>query len=178
MIIIFLDIDGVVTSARTGFFNMDIYTVNFLRWICEKTGAKIVISSTWRYNHGKQFWKDIFGEYLHEDFKTPDLTKKRESGIWTNVTRGQEIQAWLDRGLTYPEKYLILDDDTDMLPHQKDHFIQTDSTDGMLTEHIIKVREYFGIKDFFNEYNEIFQHPNMFAVNNLKRKKNENINFG
>lgn len=168
MIVIFLDIDGVVTSARTGFFNMDIYTVNFLRWICKKTGAKIVISSTWRYNHGKEFWTTIFGEHLHPDYKTPDLCRKRESGVWTNVTRGQEIQAWLDRG-TGAEKYLILDDDGDMLEHQKKSFIQTDSIDGMLTEHIIKVRDYFGIKEFFNETEELFQHPNMFAVNNLKK---------
>lgn len=35
MKIIFLDIDGVVTSVRTGWYNFDIYTVNFLRWLCE-----------------------------------------------------------------------------------------------------------------------------------------------
>lgn len=155
MKIIFLDIDGVVTSLRSGWFNLDIYTVNFLRWLCKEAGAKIVISSTWRHNHGKDFWEPIFGEHLHNDFKTPSNNRETNGD-----KRGGEIQMWLDN---HPntKKYLILDDDDDMLSSQMDSFIQTDSLDGMLHEHMMKCRDYFGIKNFF-QHEKLFQHENMF----------------
>ena len=41
MKIIFLDIDGVLTSARTGWSNMDPFAVTFLKLICEQCDIKI-----------------------------------------------------------------------------------------------------------------------------------------
>lgn len=166
--IIFLDIDGVLTSVRTGWMNMDIYAVNFLRWICEEAKMKIVISSTWRHNHGYEFWKGIFGEYLHEDFKTPDLKRLY---TFSEATRGSEIQAWLDKHKV--SDYLIIDDDADMLEAQKPQLIQTDSLNGMLDSHMMEIREKLKIKatpkDFWDE--EFYQHNNMFAFHNMKKEK-------
>lgn len=157
MNVIFLDIDGVVTSARTGWYNMDIFTVNFLLWLCKESNSKIVISSTWRKNHGIIFWSAIFGEFMHEDWCTP-ITK-------TNQNRGQEIKSWLENHQTITD-YIILDDDTDMLEEQLSHFIQTNSSNGMLFEHFVKARDYFNIKTFPNEMRELSMHKNMFACNN------------
>lgn len=170
MRVIFLDIDGVVTSVRTGWYNLDIYTVNFLRWLCKKANAKIVISSTWRYNHGYDFWKPIFEDYLHEDFKTPDLVEQRSSGLLIAKTRGTEIQAWIDK---HPEleKYLILDDDKDMLEHQMPNYIQTDSMDGMLSEHMMAARTFWKIEDYPKDEKHLHQHEYMFA----ERKFNHSI---
>jgi len=164
--IIFLDIDGVVTSVRTGWYNFDIYTVNFLRWLCKESGAKIVISSTWRYNHGHDFWKPIFEDYLHDDFKTPDKLKDNFQIRGKDCNRGDEIQAWLDKHKDV-EKYLILDDDSDMLEHQLPYLIQTDSMDGMLSDHMMAARHFFRIKNYPKEEYNIFQHRNMFAINRV-----------
>ncbi len=171
MKIIFLDIDGVVTSVRTGWYNMDIYVINFLRWVCKNANAKIVISSTWRYNHGHDFWKTIFEDYLNEDFKTPDLIKGLQVR-GQNCTRGSEIQAWLDKH-NEVEKYLILDDDSDMLEHQMENLIQTDSMDGMLSEHMMAVRTFFKIEGYPKEEKKLYQHRNMFAETHEKVKKSK-----
>jgi len=172
MKVIFLDIDGVLTSVRTGWFNMDIYAVNFLRWACKKSGAKIVISSTWRYNHGEDFWKPIFEEHLHEDFKTPDLTVKQASGLYTSKIRGDEIKAWLD---AHPEitYYVIIDDDADMLKAQEQYLIQTDSLNGMLDTHMMELRSHLKLDGFPKEEINLYQHENMFAASNAKRAKSK-----
>lgn len=154
MKIIFLDIDGVVSNARIGYFNLDIYVVNFLRWLCQVAEAKIVIISTWRYSHKQDFWESIFGEYMHEDWATP-ITKM--SG-----NRGHDIRRWLE---DHPEvtTYIILDDDRDFNKDQLPHLIQTNSVDGMLAKDMIQARDAFGIKTFMNQATELYQHPNMFA---------------
>lgn len=165
--VIFLDIDGVVTSVRTGWYNLDIYTVNFLIWVCKKTGAKIVISSTWRYNHGNKFWQSIFKDVMHEDYKTPNFYHERDYKE-QEATRGKEINEWL---LVHTEvkKYLILDDDSDMLEHQKPSFIKTNSMNGLLFEQMDKIRNYFKIKEYPREQKKLYQHKNMFSEFNTKR---------
>jgi hypothetical protein len=177
MKIIFLDIDGVITSARTGWYNWDIYGINFLRWVCKNSDAKIVISSTWRFNHNKEFFQTIFGEYLHNDYMTPDLVKF-EKGIYLSSSRGNEIKFWLDQHEGLIEKYLILDDDGDMLEEQLPYFIQTEPMDGLLFEHMMKIRDHFSIVEFIHEDEEIFQHSNMFGINNfIKPYINDKIKF-
>lgn len=50
------------------------------------------------------------------------------SGIEQRISdrfRGSEIQKWLDKQ-TEPYRYVILDDDNDMLDSQLPYFIQTD----------------------------------------------------
>ena len=141
--VIFLDIDGVITSARTGWFNFDIYAVNFFIWLCERSSAKLVISSTWRYNHNKIFWDKIFPECMHEDYKTPVIyTSARGEYI-----RGDEIKMWLDN---HPEttEYLIVDDDADMLEEQKNSFIQTDGHNGLTFQNMDAIVAFFHIWDY------------------------------
>jgi len=156
--IIFLDIDGVITSPRVlSWYNWDIYAVNFLRWICEKADCKIVISSTWRNNHKQDFFETIFNN-LHEDWKTPNMRRYSE----VRHERGYEIKKWLEN---HPEieDYLIIDDDSDMLDEQISHFIQTDSINGILFDNMMKIRDYFKIEDFPKEVKKLYIHDNMFA---------------
>lgn len=157
--VIFLDIDGVITSARTGWMNMDIYAINFLRWVCKCSGAKVVISSTWRYDHPQEFWLPIWEEFLHPDWNTPALAANWGNNKYEGVKRGSEIQKWLDR---HPgTHYLILDDDADMLPEQKPNFIQCDSMNGLQFEQMQVIRDFFQIKEFPKD-KKLHQHPNMF----------------
>lgn len=161
MKIFFLDVDGVFTSARAGWYNWDIYAVTYIRWVCKMVGAKVVISSTWRYGHDENYFKAIFGEYLHTDWRTPN----RERTISDNC-RGHEIQAWLDAhkqdGI---ENYLILDDDSDMLEDQKEnHFIQTDSMEGMLFADMRKIKDFFKVERYPKEVVELHQCKEMFSL--------------
>ena len=49
MKIIFLDFDGVITTEAS-YSRLDLEKMKLVKKICDETGAKIVISSSWRYN--------------------------------------------------------------------------------------------------------------------------------
>lgn len=133
MKVIFLDIDGVLNVYCQG---RDEYgclfhehLVDNLRWVVEQTGAKIVVSSSWRLS-GKtsiiEMWdfRKLPGEVI-------DITPNLSYGVGLNTytPRGKEIQMWLDEN---PEvtNYVIFDDDSDMLESQMNNFICTfDNTD-------------------------------------------------
>ncbi len=161
MNIIFLDIDGVLCTTRTcvaqrlgdpvsgRFREFDIVGCGLIRTICHKSDAKIVISSTWRLGaditgKNKEGFKSSLHDnleeggliqYIHEDWRTKDLRFSTED-IW----RGHEIQEWLGR---HPEvkKYVILDDDCDMLLEQKPYFVNTDANNGITYEDYKKIIE-------------------------------------
>jgi len=158
MKIIFLDFDGVLSCIRVlSWYNLDIYAVNFLLWICRAAQVKIVISSTWRKNNDEQFFKNIFGEHLHEDWRT---------GVSENRNRGLEIDTWMQKHLEVTN-YLIIDDDTDMMDKQMSHLVLTDPLDGMLYKHQMEIRDHFKIKGWPKEIKELFQCKEMFATFNI-----------
>ena len=127
--IIFLDIDGVLNvipqgrDKYGGIFHQ--HFVDNLRRIIDETGAKIVISSSWRSDGietMRNMWKDrnLPGEVV-------DVTPHLRSKLWEkeDLGRGDEIQWWLDR---HPEitGYVIVDDDYfDILPHQLPNLVRT-----------------------------------------------------
>jgi hypothetical protein len=131
MKLIFLDIDGVLNVYPNGFdaygrlFHPDFVT-NLDR-IIKETGAKLIISSSWRsrgIDNLKELWgyRNIAGEIVGV---TPDLWDEVEGEEYPQRrVRGYEIQAVLDR-YTDIESYVIIDDDTDMLPSQMKNFVNT-----------------------------------------------------
>lgn len=133
MKIIFLDIDGVLNVYCEG---RDVFGCTFhkhfednLRWIIEQTGAKIVISSTWRYSGLKvmqEMWisRDLAGEVIDITPNEVDVVKRGTCEFYDLVERGHEIQQWLD-DRTDVDSYVIIDDDNDMLKSQKDNFVLT-----------------------------------------------------
>lgn len=151
MKVIFLDIDGVMNcyhkdekwsdrKDRVHMIHDDL--VERLNQIVEKTGAKMVLSSTWRKTSD---WHEIMNAAGIKDVwlgRTICLDKERfASGTpgaeW--MGRGKEIQAWLDENKV--ERYCILDDDSDMLPHQK-HFKTSIFTGGLTQSISDEVIEY------------------------------------
>lgn len=161
--IIFLDIDGVIATPQSidesGLWTFTKDCLDLLGVILKETGAKIVISSSWRLHnveetkehfaeHNFPFCDDIIGVTIRayhyivsgEDSKRPHLS----------IPRGVEIKQWLDTNI-YSDNgkdwnmkmpgvdftYVILDDDTDMLLEQKDYYLRTKSRIG-LTEEIAK----------------------------------------
>jgi len=138
--IIFLDIDGVLNCEESmhkiirgqKMTMIDPYRTLLLDRIIQATGAEVVLSSSWR--HSDENFKDINEKVV----KLLDRTGSCCSGI-----RGAEIYSWIKKNISWEERkdnnfrYVILDDDSDMLLWQKDHFFQTTfKGDGGLTEEI------------------------------------------
>ena len=114
----------------------------FLNQLIEKTNAKIVISSTWRadgINRMQDVWENekMSGEIIGI---TPHFCLAGYDKLQGSAPRGCEIERYLkdlgfyhinyskDEQLKYMEKsnisnYIIIDDDSDMLYGQKNHFI-------------------------------------------------------
>ena len=157
MKVIFLDIDGVLNcenAYRNGecqyqewvwedgrkdhYQRFCVHSKDLLNKLIDETGAKIVISSTWR-SSGIEFMKKVWelenmsGEIIGI---TPSM---RASGI--DIPRGMEIKYFLENDLNFRhinwseeeqqkkmdesgvENYIIIDDDSDMLYGQKNHFV-------------------------------------------------------
>lgn len=105
-----------------------------LEWILFKTGAKIVISSSWRNNLNdmQKFWKerrypgDVIG-----------ITPRLKSRI-----RGEEIQQFINEFDMLLSSYCILDDNKDMMKHQKSNFVHINEDFGITyynADHAIKI---------------------------------------
>jgi methionine--tRNA ligase beta chain len=128
---IFLDIDGVLNvdykdRDQFGHIFRDEYVQN-LKEIIEKTGAKIVISSTWKDKGIERMlalWKErnLPGEIIDVTPDCVDVCEATDIVYYDQVKRGHEIKLWLDR---HPEvtQYVIFDDIQDFLDEQQDYFV-------------------------------------------------------
>lgn len=141
MRVIFLDIDGVLnedttpTRTKSRVIFIDEEKLLRLKRIVDATDAKIVLSSTWRYDRDDARHNGDFLE-LQEAFRKVDLDFYSYTPVDAiGIRRGMEIKAWL--GL-HPEasRYVILDDELfdyeerGLLPR----LVKTVFWDGGLTE--------------------------------------------
>jgi hypothetical protein len=121
--LIFLDIDGVmnswfsVVSDKHESLAFDPKAVENLKYILDKTAAKIVVSSTWRIGETVETLKDrIFSHYGLESYiigVTP---------AYTETPRGLEIADYLAGFYNVKiDSFVILDDDSDMVSLKKHH---------------------------------------------------------
>ena len=111
-----------------------------LNRIVEETGCKVVLSSSWRSSRESE---NVFTQYILKlkGFKyelydvTPSLWDK-EFG----TQRGEEIQSWVNKESEKNEieSYVILDDDSDMLPEQINNFIHVDTNIGLTYSDVCK----------------------------------------
>ena len=132
MKIIFLDIDGVLNvyyESRDEFgCTFHKCFVDNLRYVIDQTGAKIVISSTWK-DSGLKIMQDMWikrnlpGEIIDITPNCVDIVDYGICEFYDLVERGHEIQKWIDDHNI--ESYVILDDNDDMLISQKENFVQT-----------------------------------------------------
>ena len=151
---VFLDVDGVLNYIGCPFKIGSIYFVDdkklkLLKQLIDRTGAKVVLSSTWRIG-----WFDLNNDAPDSmnarDFITLER-KCHEHGIaFMSMTpilqapRGEEIVAWLHRWKGQPvESFVILDDDNDMQPYM-DKLVQTDATRGLTQEDIDRACKILG----------------------------------
>lgn len=150
--VLFLDIDGVLNSRiyykylykpEDGGSRFDPYCVILVKKLVEEFSLKVVISSTWRDGAMKRLVKELnendFTDHLHEDWLTPVIRP---------ASRGKEIELWLDNHSEVKD-YIILDDNENLLDHQRDKFVKTSIYLGMVQE------RYHQARNLLLSYNQI-----------------------
>lgn len=159
---LFLDIDGVLNHDV--WFTSLAYRNNQNNWrismfdpicvervnkILKETGAKLVVSSSWR---DMTDLPEIFtGIGLPAEFDvTPycdvifnlnpirDIFSDDED---VRYWRGSEIKWWLDHNAKEEYTYCILDDDCDMLEEQLEYFVCTSNPEGLTDKLTVKAIE-------------------------------------
>lgn len=145
MKIIFLDIDGVLNSESwyksnkptilniedekqkfiSESFDPDCW--RFIEKLINETGAKIVLSSSWRLYDKESTIKEYTGTAFQPIIDnlydvTPGMMER---------CRGMEIKRYLMSLSEQPESYVILDDDRDMLETQLPYFVHINDETGI-----------------------------------------------
>lgn len=165
--VIFLDFDGVLNNnvwirerCAAGDQHLILTDVmpehvSLLNQIIERSGAKVVISSSWRHHYG------LFDNFSRTGRDSGDSLKAileragfkgeligRTPDGWPGIRfseqrlRGKEIQAWLDEwhsmGKPRVEAFVILDDSDDMAHMRDTNFVHTDEEKGLTQEDVEK----------------------------------------
>nr|WP_298656281.1 HAD domain-containing protein [uncultured Flavobacterium sp.] len=156
--IVFLDIDGVLNcqtfymanppETRGSYPLSEICKerVQWLNELCKDVNAKVVISSTWRIGKTVEQLEAIFNEVG----ATFEIIDKTPSYHFKGSVRGNEIKAWLEENCKklfdcYDrdfKRYVIIDDDSDMLLWQRNHFFQTDNYSGLTPNICYKIKMF------------------------------------
>lgn len=166
MKVIFLDIDGVLncfsdymvpskpthewdpSAMQKCGINLDLYPTQVRRVnkLIEKTGAKIVLSTSWRKGD-ETWWNNLlitlegFGLLPVIIGKIPDL----------RTSRGEEVQAYLDE---HPEviQFVILDDINEFTEYNLlDNFIQTNYQLGIQDKDVERALEILNAPAYVGE---------------------------
>ena len=203
MKVIFLDIDGVLNSdayavryqeeilREKGYhIFVDPEAVNRVKKICDETGAKIILSSSWRMFDLKNTLKDL---NIYRDLKpiidyiigiTPRLNCDRRGTEINYVI--PRVDECVEKGLIAEQYkgekidfYIIIDDDDDMIGFQHDLLIQTDymvgltdddtdkaidllNTGGTIQDVVAKhFVDWLNTKPKFQDHNDIPEIPNL-----------------
>ena len=149
---IFLDIDGVLNNVKhcveicdkllgkeqywalyraISQMPFDYRCCELLQQLIEKTGAIVILSSTWRANKKNIDIVEKFAGIKIYD-RTPIL----------NTIRGEEIEHYLKQHQEI-SCYVIIDDDSDMLKTQKSHFCLVNREIGFSKKNYKKCLEIF-----------------------------------
>lgn len=124
--------------------------IGWLNELCAETNSAVVLSASMRSRWTPLELNKIF-QYAGATFTIIDKTGRSESRI-----RGVEIHEWLKKncpywfGVEYYDfyRYAIIDDDSDMLLWQEDHFFHTDNYSGLTPTICYKIKRYFTHKTF------------------------------
>src|SRR3954463_835122 len=135
MKVIFLDIDGVLnceqTPNRRKFpYVADRALVSRFKRLVERTGARVVLTSTWRCDPIGLLAAEHWGIPVHEN--CPDNPP---------CARAQEVRQWLSE---HPDvqRYVVLDDDCDSLDNLP--LFQPNAKTGLTEEMAQAIDRYLG----------------------------------
>lgn len=167
MKLILLDFDGVLnnsTNPDVPYWALDPTNVAVLNTLIERTGAKVVVTSSWRTGapsgpssdpepkvgsdgvHSVAQMQAILEMYSFKGEVVDVAPLVLPAKFSMRVDRGEEIMAWLKSarragGLLQteaPNKFVILDDRRDIEDYEelREHFVRTKMKTGLLPEHI------------------------------------------
>jgi len=150
MKILFLDVDGVLNSQaffsarnkRTSPSPRNDIDSDALRRLCEtikRVGCLVVVSSSWRTGEPH---RSAVADALAEHGVAVHGYTGTESYRRGLIVRGVEVQAWLDEN-TDGADYVIVDDDSDFLPHQMNRFVHTCQSVGLTDEKCAEIEDRF-----------------------------------
>lgn len=154
MKIIFLDIDGVLNSVEHSvgmknyhhdMFRMDEadpVKIGLLRFVCEQTDAKIVISSSWRIGRTKDWF---IGYFERARWPMPPVYGMTPTDARIGKRgRGDEINQWRDDHMSPEDKdpWVIIDDDSDFYEWQP--FVKTNGVYGLTLKETLKMIDILG----------------------------------
>lgn len=141
--IIFLDFDGVLNSLRSyaayGDATFCRTSVDLILTLLKQTGAKIVISSSWResfsFHHLSNMFRNEFGwgDWADNIIGTIEIS---------NEQRGNQIDKWINRH--YPDiiQFVIIDDyDGEIQEHQLENLVHVNPTNGFCYDEFVKCKE-------------------------------------
>ena len=148
MNVIFLDIDGVLNSEvwSQRMYDTEQYeemktmidseAVKKVINLCTEMDLKIVVSSSWRSWNVKDTINQM-SENKNLAPLCPFIIGVTPGSM--SCKRGEEIQKYMY--LTKIDKYVIFDDDTDMLDEQQPNFVHTNYFYGLTDDDVEKARE-------------------------------------
>lgn len=170
MKLIFLDFDGVITNLESRYC-LNNEKMELVKRICDETGAKIVISSSWRVRDVETTLESISKSSRDNDpfilaEYVIDITPRfhfKYGDNYVTIHRGEEIQYIIDKykyriykqestNIDRLDNYVILDDDIDMLLWQADHFIKTDPYEGITEDDVKKAISILNDKSLYIKY--------------------------
>lgn len=170
--IIFLDFDGVLNSQlfykrmiqETGkrqSRDLDEIAIGYLNGLTE-AGAKVVVSSTWRHGRSMEKLQEILEQFGFKGEvigRTPHLRIGEDGDC---ILRGNEILSWIKDskhivGAEYHEykRYVIFDDDSDMLYWQRNNFLWCDPYVGLTPNLVWKAKKILQLPENLAEKTEI-----------------------
>ena len=138
MKVIFLDIDGVVNCydtkerAPSKVIGVEQRLITHIKEIVDATGAKLVLSSTWRKDWAFDLLDGIDWRYLRDEFAKQDLHFMDYTPSRRDSHRGEEIKEWLESTGYEVDSYVVIDDDIfDILDLHEGHVVQTSYETGI-----------------------------------------------
>jgi histidinol phosphatase-like enzyme len=164
MKIIFLDIDGVLNHQEWYSYQQKqpkltdenwekgqfcYWSINLLNDLIKDTGAKVVVSSSWRKGKSVECMQTLLDSVGFEGEVigiTPCLYFSNQDYNYS-VPRGCEIKAWIEMNKSILNekvsklKYVILDDDSDMMYWQRNKFIHVNPHCGITKRDIFQAKQ-------------------------------------
>jgi hypothetical protein len=139
MKVLFLDIDGVLnrfgdedgngatTECFGGLLGLDAGLLQIYKAMLSRIDVTVVLSSSWRFSRELLEYLTQHGVYFHD--VTPAMAPEAE------LSRGLEIQLWLNEYPEQVERYAILDDqEEEMIEEHRPNFFHVSCDTGITQE--------------------------------------------
>jgi hypothetical protein len=143
MRVIFLDVDGVLNNCHTrtrtsdGWCFVDNGLVARLKKLLDLSGARLVLSSTWRegWNQEDESLNDVFFNELRDKFREFGIEIFDRTGEMCEH-RWQSIKEYMERPREDPIEHYVIIDDWDDMGEYISHLVWTNPSTGLTDDDV------------------------------------------